>query len=126
MKKIISLLLCIVLISGCGKVVNKTEPDKTDNQNANQPAQSPSPSPSASPLPTLSPTATPKATATPALTLPSGQYSSFDSYGISNTQIGIYIGSVILVSLIVLGVLWQCGCCCFNKSVKPSAPKKTG
>ena len=67
MKKLISLLLCIVLISGCGKQLNKTqpEPDKTDNKNANRPAQSPSPSPSSSPLPTPRPTSTPRPASTP-------------------------------------------------------------
>jgi PBP1b-binding outer membrane lipoprotein LpoB len=115
MKKVISLLLCIVLISGCGKVVNKTEPDKTDNQNANQPAQSPSPSPSASPLPTPRPTETPS---------PSGQSSIPDFSGISNTQIGIGI-FVLALTAIGIAVSCCCGCCCKKPAGGSGGAKKT-
>ncbi|MCA6085692.1 hypothetical protein [Candidatus Endomicrobiellum agilis] len=44
MKRLIS-LLCIVLISGCDKQLNKYQPDKTDTKTANQVSPSPSPSP---------------------------------------------------------------------------------
>jgi hypothetical protein len=79
MKKVISLLLAVILISGCDKMLNKSqsEPAKTDTQqNANQPAPSPSPSPSpsSSPLPSPRPTSTPSPTKTP---LPLAQ-SSFE------------------------------------------------
>ena len=105
----------------------KTEPAKTDNQNANQPAQSPSPSPSASPLPTLSPTATPtpKVTPVPIITLSPNQISSVAEQSFSFLSVGML--SVYFVSvLVVLGTLWKCGCCCFGdkKSGKPSIPKK--
>jgi hypothetical protein len=60
MKKIISLLLCIILISGCDKQLNKSQPAKTDNKIANRVNPSPSPSPSPSSLPTPKSTFTPK------------------------------------------------------------------
>ena len=65
MKKVISLLLAVVLIAGCDKLLNKSqpEPDKTYAQNDERINPSPSPSPSSSPTPR--PTSTPKPTPTP-------------------------------------------------------------
>ena len=106
MKKLVSFLLCIVLISGCGKQPNKSQPDKTDTKAANQ--VSPSPSPSPSPTPTPSPTSLP---------LPEEQSSIpvFSDSEYSKTQIGIGIGSVVTV-LIIFGVIWKRGCCCFKSA----------
>lgn len=145
MKKVISLLLCIVLVSGCTKQPagdlapvkqlnkSKSQPDKIDNHIN----PSPSPSPSLTPTPTPSPTPIPTSIATPEPSptlipsplplpeeLPEEQSSipEFSGSGISKTEIGILIGSVLTV-LVVLGILWKFSCCCFGdkKSGKPAS-----
>jgi hypothetical protein len=108
-KKLISLLLCIVLISGCDKQLNNSQPDKADAKTANQVSPSPSPNPTPIPSP---------------LPLPEEQFSIPESSGsgISNTRIGIGIAAF----LIVLGILWKFSCCCFGdkKSGKPASIPK--
>ncbi|MCA6084976.1 hypothetical protein [Candidatus Endomicrobiellum agilis] len=121
MKKVLSLLLCIILVSGCGKLLNKSQPVKTDNKVANTDKDKVNPSPSPSFSPTPRPTSTPTPTPSPSPS-PLPEENSVIPDGISKTEIGILIGSVLTV-LVVLGILWKFSCCCFGdkKSGKPAS-----
>ncbi|MCA6085450.1 hypothetical protein [Candidatus Endomicrobiellum agilis] len=120
MKKVISLLLAVILISGCNGPLNKSkvETAKTGIQNAKQPNPSSSPSPSPSPSPSLTPKPTTATSPTEtAMPLPSGQSALWwPPSQWSATTTAIAIGSIIAVALVVFGVCKYCGYCCFKKS----------